>query len=848
MRRVFRVGLVLLAACGGTPPGTPPPTFEPVRQTIGALGGTVSVPAEGGTLALEIPPGALDRDVAFVITPLAGAEFSVAPLDVALRVPATLRFVATAAIQGQTSFYWSLGGARSFVLSTLSGTTLTASVDRIAPGPLAAASGLRASADGDGSATLGRAPIDCDAESARLTAALQSAASRNDLPRAIAISDSLEALRATCTAQKIMQVTAQACAAYSAALRAVNTTTVTDEPSFRGLIIPLLGAAAHVAAAGGDCDISGVDAALERGFRQLIAALETEIADPAFASEFVQRRLVGLVGLEAECNLLDLPAPICEKFPNDLYPPVLDLLRNQAYQDCLDDQTALSLSQLYRAGPEPRVGSFFGKGRFSFAALEDDVLFCTNPSLDAAVFKNADSVPEPVPALAQHLDMRGSPGAPMNVLNISVPRSGSFNLTGQLRALACPDTRVSADEVVFRIGTAEIARRPQSDNTFALDTAPLDFVIKRDVVRAGLDPETVQSFDVQATLEGPGCSGVFNPAHDYFRVHVTVLESGLTVSPATASSPQGSSLQFEARLDGTSTTDVQWRASGGSITSAGVWTAPRRDGTVHITATYNPNMRLTATATVEVSGASEDPVRWAGTLEVNSEFTFGWDTVKHSGCFFAAPNSTCDRHLSGTGSGSLHFSLNVETSDVLPLGFNVPLVITGQNAASGSITMTSAVDETYSDASGCVSNLGGTSMLSYQSTDEFPTFQWLINVGASQVIVTRSTFAKSMRFTGTTMGNSTQARNASCPGGAVNTNSMTPPAMVNDELVGMLEGMVIELPRAPGSLSDQTLQGSPQLSVDNVATACTGSIINLPDATSATCHAINTVTWNLHRQ
>lgn len=72
--------------------------------------------------------------------------------------------------------------------------------------------------------------------------------------------------------------------------------------------------------------------------------------------------------------------------------------------------------------------------------------------------------------------------------------------------------------------------------------------------------------------------------------------------------------------------------------------------------------------------------------------------------------------------------------------------------------------------------------------------------------------------------------------------------MVNDELVGMLEGMVIELPRAPGSLSDQTLQGSPQLSVDNVATACTGSIINLPDATSATCHAINTVTWNLHRQ
>lgn len=594
--------VLLLAGCGKDPAPSPQ-VFAPVRQRLTPSGGTISVPSEGGTLSLEVPPGALLEDVEFLVTPLVGGEFSFAPTEVVLRQAATLRFAAPAGGLGDAShFYWVLGGAHSFFPTQRTADVLSASVERLAPGPLPAAAGLRADADGDGAATLGRGPLDCESEKARLLAEIGASVGRGDLARAIATNDALEALRDSCVAAKIAELGAAACAGYATALSAANTATVRDEASFRQIVGPLLASAAHVAATGGDCatDVTGP---LQRTFDGLVMGLEGQIADPAFADEFLQRRLKGLLSLEAECLLLDIAPDTCEKFPSNLYPPILDLLRRQAYQDCLDDQTALSLSQLYRAGPEPRTGAVLQSARFSYAELDDDVMFCTNPTLELRVFREAETVPEPVPELDQHLELRGQLAAPVKRIDVEIPRRGSFTLGGRVRALACPDATVASDELVFQINGADIARRPQHGNLYALDTAPLDFVLGRDLTSSGLDPRTVRAFDVRVSREGTGCGGVFEETHELFVIHVSVKDPELSISPNEVDLSRGETQQFRALLDGSPTTAVRWTANGGTVDANGLYTAPMRDGRFQITVSHVDNSGLTATATVNVPGA-----------------------------------------------------------------------------------------------------------------------------------------------------------------------------------------------------------------------------------------------------
>jgi len=76
----------------------------------------------------------------------------------------------------------------------------------------------------------------------------------------------------------------------------------------------------------------------------------------------------------------------------------------------------------------------------------------------------------------------------------------------------------------------------------------------------------------------------------------------ISISPTTASVAAGGTVQFTATVTGNSNTDVKWSASGGDITTGGLYTAPAVGGGYAIRATAAADANASATAVVTVTG------------------------------------------------------------------------------------------------------------------------------------------------------------------------------------------------------------------------------------------------------
>jgi hypothetical protein len=105
-------------------------------------------------------------------------------------------------------------------------------------------------------------------------------------------------------------------------------------------------------------------------------------------------------------------------------------------------------------------------------------------------------------------------------------------------------------------------------------------------------PATLGSFKVRATSQAK--TTVFAEAV------VTVPDVTVSISPATATVAQGTTQAFTATVTGAANSGVTWTASSGTITAAGVYTAPSTAGTYTITAKSITNTSKTTTATVTV--------------------------------------------------------------------------------------------------------------------------------------------------------------------------------------------------------------------------------------------------------
>jgi hypothetical protein len=78
----------------------------------------------------------------------------------------------------------------------------------------------------------------------------------------------------------------------------------------------------------------------------------------------------------------------------------------------------------------------------------------------------------------------------------------------------------------------------------------------------------------------------------------------VSVSPSTASVQPSQTKQFSATVSGTTNTAVTWTATGGTINSSGLYTAPASPGTYTVTATSAADTSKSATATVTVQAVA----------------------------------------------------------------------------------------------------------------------------------------------------------------------------------------------------------------------------------------------------
>ena len=118
------------------------------------------------------------------------------------------------------------------------------------------------------------------------------------------------------------------------------------------------------------------------------------------------------------------------------------------------------------------------------------------------------------------------------------------------------------------------------------------------IILSAADLSTAGSYSIIVTNPAPG-GGSANATF-------TVAALGVSVSPSSATVPVGAVQTFAATVSGggSVTWSVQEGAAGGSITSAGIYTAPTATGTYHVVATNSVNSAQTATATVTVVAAT----------------------------------------------------------------------------------------------------------------------------------------------------------------------------------------------------------------------------------------------------
>jgi len=138
-----------------------------------------------------------------------------------------------------------------------------------------------------------------------------------------------------------------------------------------------------------------------------------------------------------------------------------------------------------------------------------------------------------------------------------------------------------------------------------------------------------------------------------------------SLSPASSTVSVGSSATFSATVTGGATGTVTWAASAGSITAAGVWTAPATAGSATITATSVDDTSKTATTTITYVAAPALPVitaaspvtagqaGYTASVSAQAGMTLAWTVT--GGTITAGAGTTTITYTPGA-SGSVSFS------------------------------------------------------------------------------------------------------------------------------------------------------------------------------------------------
>ncbi len=317
--------------------------------------------------------------------------------------------------------------------------------------------------------------------------------------------------------------------------------------------------------------------------------------------------------------------------------------------------------------------------------------------------------------------------------------------------------------------------------------------------RAKIGPVAILSL-LSLSLAGcmlSGTQAATNPA-------VTV-----TLSPTSASVQAGHSQQFSATVSGSTNTGVTWAATGGSISSSGMYTAPVSAGSYLVTATSMADTTVSGSAAVTVTAAvsvSISPIsasiltngtqQFTATVSGSSNTAVTWSatggSVSSSGLYTAPTTAgtytvkaTSAADNSKSASASVTVSAPVVAVTISPTSASILTNGTQQFTATVSGSSNTAV--TWSATGGSVSSAGlytapgaaGTYTVTATSVaDNTKSASATVTVSAPVVAVTISPTSASIltngtqQFTATVSGSSNTAVTWSATGGSVSSSGL----------------------------------------------------------------------------
>lgn len=521
-RRLLSGALLVwaLVACGGG--GSPAP--QEAADTGSAQMGTEGGVLRAGALSLVVPAGALGGTTTMSLLAFAPeadelARFRLVPAGLRLQQPAVLRLSA-GGFPKDAQLYWQVDGETVLLPFALEGDQWVARIrhlgftggggvlDRVqaaAVGGVDAGGRVKPQAAADGGDLVVQLR-NCPRDLERLKTRLRNAAQLRQFERAQAIYDELLVLQAQCVDLEIAALSAQACSGLQDAVNQAVATPARVFEDVQARVVPLLAAMAYVQKTGETCGglLEQASAQVPQVFDQFLGTLLAGIRDGSLFEDAGPRELSELMGYEAHCHLLALDS-VCNRFSAQIYPELLDRLRQAAFDECRQDNSTLVMSQFHAMGV--RFGNserFYDHGRFSVADVRRDISYCTDPQLNLRVFD--DALDTPVELTDQRQTLR--PGAMLGnyvpATTVQVPADGSLLVTGAFRGQRCETGESLAADLVVRLSTIEVARIPLNGGNYNLNNPPLDLVISRLLAQTGLSPE-VTRFTLGFHLEGGGC-------------------------------------------------------------------------------------------------------------------------------------------------------------------------------------------------------------------------------------------------------------------------------------------------------------------------------------------------------
>ena len=162
----------------------------------------------------------------------------------------------------------------------------------------------------------------------------------------------------------------------------------------------------------------------------------------------------------------------------------------------------------------------------------------------------------------------------------------------------------------------------------------------------------------------------------------------ISVSPGTATIQTGGQQQFTASVSGTSNTSVAWKATGGTVTTTGLYTAPSTAGTYTVIATSAADSTKSASATITVSQPTQ----------VSISLSPGTASLQAGGQqqFTAMISGTSNTAVTWTASGGTITTSGLYTAPTAAGTYTVMAVSAASSSTSASATVSVSAPQTVS--------------------------------------------------------------------------------------------------------------------------------------------------------